>query len=360
MSQNERQFIIDYVSIYSPTHHERPAAEFLQSRFEQWGWKAWIDAAGNACGEAGADSPRAMLCFLGHIDTVPGEIPVRVENGVLFGRGSVDAKGPLAAFACALARCADQLEHLDVRLIGAVEEECSTSKGARFAVEQYDRPDFLIIGEPSQWNRLTLGYKGMFRFNYELRQPRVHSAAEEFFPATKAVGFWNSIFEAHPGDAEHFASAFNQLTGNIASMSTASEDVNELAVSMGCELRLPPGIDPEELENILRQHADNDAATITIREALPAVRCERSTPLVAVFNKAIRACGGQPGFVVKTGTSDMNIAAPVWRCPTLAYGPGDSTLDHTPDEHLALDEFSQSVDVLERVLLNLDARLGNA
>ena len=43
------------------------------------------------------------IVLLGHIDTVPGEIPVRVEDGVLHGRGSVDAKGPLATFVAAAA-----------------------------------------------------------------------------------------------------------------------------------------------------------------------------------------------------------------------------------------------------------------
>jgi LysW-gamma-L-lysine carboxypeptidase len=61
----------------------------------------------------------------------------------------------------------------------------------------------------------------------------------------------------------------------------------------------------------------------------------------------------QPGFVVKTGTSDMNVVAPLWRCPILAYGPGDSALDHTPTEHLLLDEYWQAVTVLERALRTL-------
>jgi LysW-gamma-L-lysine carboxypeptidase len=76
---------------------------------------------------------------------------------------------------------------------------------------------------------------------------------------------------------------------------------------------------------------------------------------VRSFLGAIRQvdAAAQPGFVVKTGTSDMNVVAPVWRCPILAYGPGDSALDHTPDEHLPLDEYWRAVMVLEQALRNL-------
>jgi LysW-gamma-L-lysine carboxypeptidase len=195
----------------------------------------------------------------------------------------------------------------------------------------------------------------MFHFDYELTQPRAHGAAEEPFPATKAVELWNWIFAQYPPDADRPDSPFNNLTGNILSMQTESDDVNE-SVLMKVALRLPPRIDPAEFENRLREHVEN-AAKITLHETLPAVKCKRSTPLAAAFNKAIRETGGLTGYSVKTGTSDMNIAEPVWQCPTLAYGPGDSSLDHTPNEHLMLSEFDQSIDVLERALLHLDTRL---
>ena len=47
--------------------------------------------------------------------------------------------------------------------------------------------------------------------------------------------------------------------------------------------------------------------------------------------------------------------APVWGTPILAYGPGDSALDHTPDEHIQVSEYLKSVDVLESVLRTLCA-----
>jgi LysW-gamma-L-lysine carboxypeptidase len=66
--------------------------------------------------------------------------------------------------------------------------------------------------------------------------------------------------------------------------------------------------------------------------------------------KAIRAEGGRPRFKLKTGTSDMNTVGPTWQCPIVAYGPGDSSLDHTPDEHIDVEEYRRAIDVLAQAL----------
>jgi len=65
--------------------------------------------------------------------------------------------------------------------------------------------------------------------------------------------------------------------------------------------------------------------------------------------------GGTPRFVYKTGTADLNVVAPVWRCPAVVYGPGDSALDHTPNENISLDEYGRAVDVLAQALKALSA-----
>ena len=116
---------------------------------------AFIDEAGNAVGVMGKGTKQVVL--LGHIDTVPGEIPVRMESvgatgesPLLYGRGSVDAKGPLACFVDAVAQVGVK-DGWQFVVIGAVEEE-RNSEGARFVVNQY-KPDFAIIGEPNQWDR---------------------------------------------------------------------------------------------------------------------------------------------------------------------------------------------------------------
>ena len=49
----------------------------------------------------------------------------------------------------------------------------------------------------------------------------------------------------------------------------------------------------------------------------------------------------------------MNVVGPVWNCPIVAYGPGDSSLDHTPNEHIEVAEYETAINVLRTVLESL-------
>ena len=82
-------------------------------------------------------------------------------------------------------------------------------------------------------------------------------------------------------------------------------------------------------------------------------RGPKDTLLSRAFRVAIRAAGVQPQLTLKTGTSDMNVVAPLWDCPILAYGPGDSTLDHTPTERLEIAEYLKAVQILRDALERL-------
>ena len=81
-----------------------------------------------------------------------------------------------------------------------------------------------------------------------------------------------------------------------------------------------------------------------------AYRGDKNNALVRTLLAAIRAEGVQPGFVLKGGTSDMNVVGAHWSCPMVAYGPGDSALDHTPQERISLREYATAVDVLCRAI----------
>ena len=49
----------------------------------------------------------------------------------------------------------------------------------------------------------------------------------------------------------------------------------------------------------------------------------------------------------------MNVVGPVWQCPIVAYGAGDSKLDHTPQEHVVVEEYERAIEVLKQVLEGL-------
>ena len=332
--------LIGLVEHYSPSGSERGAVEWLIERMKALGFaQVYVDGAGNALGKMG-DGPRQVI-LLGHIDTVPGEIPLRVEAGTLYGRGCVDAKGALACFVDAVAQVG-AVEGWQFVVIGAVEEEGS-SAGARYVVDRY-APDFAILGEPNGWDRVALGYKGSAWADVSIQRAQAHTASREPTACEQAVEIWLAV----KGFAEAFnqgkARAFEKVLPSLQSIESGADEFQQWA-RLHLSTRLPLEISPPEWYQRLVEIAA-PAQITPVGFPVRAWQCQKNTPLVRALLGGIRAQGGKPGFVYKTGTADLNIVAPVWGCPALVYGPGDSAYDHTPDEQISLDEYAQAVQVL--------------
>lgn len=341
----------EIVALHSPSGREAEVAAHLVRWMEALGYdQAHIDAAGNAVGVRG--SGQRQLLLLGHIDTVPGVIPVRVEQGVLHGRGAVDAKGPLAAFVVGVARAALSGD-VTVRVVGAVEEECATSAGAYHVARTYSEPEAIIIGEPSRWDRLTLGYKGRLLIDYRLRQPMAHRAGQQGTACEAAVTFWNRLAAYAASFNADRERQFDRLDPSLRQINATDDGLHE-TVQMSIGLRLPPELDLIELQASLDAWAG--AAEVTTHGLEQPVRAGRRSALTSAFLSAIRAEGGRGAFVLKTGTSDMNVLARHFDCPIAAYGPGDSALDHTPEERVELDEYLRACRVVQGVVERLGAR----
>ena len=353
------------VSIQSPSLHERDAVAFLVGWMREHGFDTQIDAVGNAVGSRG-HGPREIV-LLGHIDTFPGAIPVRVEDGRLYGRGAVDAKGPLAAFALAAAR-AQIPAGWRVTVIGAVEEEFWTSRGARHVVESWGPkppPAAVVVGEPSRWERITLGYRGSVEVRARLRVPFAHSAGQAPLPAERAVELWLAVQEfVIAANANRPGAEFERFDAALRSIRTATDGAFGLA-ELVVGLRLPPGAGlasvTQELQSALTARVEawvteGAALSLRFRGGQEAFRASKETPLIAAFLRAIRQEGGQPRFVVKTGTADLNVVGPAWpSVPMAVYGPGDSALDHTPHEHIVIEEYERAIRVLVGMLNGVTA-----
>ncbi len=358
---DEEALLTGMLQHYTPSGAERVLSEWLCEQLGSPRLRVEVDAVGNFIAElqATVDTPEPPCVLLGHLDTVPGFIPVRRESERLYGRGAVDAKGPLAAFLAATMRLAarETTRRFPIIVVGAVEEEAATSRGARAVLDRW-RPAYTIIGEPSSADAVTLGYKGRLLASCRVEQPVAHTARPEEGACARAVAFWQAVQQsaeawnaAHvrPGDP---ASYFSMLMPSLRTIHSGSDGFTDWC-EMEIGYRLPPEYDPHALEAWLTKRAQAEGVQIRFRGAETAYRAPRHGPLASAFVRALRAEGMTPGFKLKTGTSDMNVVGPVWNCPILAYGPGNSALDHTPNEHINLTEYYQAINVLERVLAEI-------
>lgn len=322
------------LEIPSASYQERALADYLAEAMSDLGFQAHIDGVGNVVGviERGV-GPTVML--LGHMDTVSGHVPVRSEDGRLYGRGAVDAKGPLAAMICAAAGAVDFRGRIVV--IGVVEEETPRSRGAMAIRATHDRPDALIIGEPSGWSSVVLGYKGKLDLRYTVKCPATHPSNPVPKASELAVACWDALVELLGPDASH--GAFDQPGATLcrlnADLTTATADLS---------VRVPPGFDVDEL---VRKLSDRlPAGNLDVLNSVAACRVGRADPVVRALVSGVRQLHAQPRLVVKTATSDMNTLAEVWDIPMATYGPGDSSLDHADDEHILLSDYMRGIDVL--------------
>jgi LysW-gamma-L-lysine carboxypeptidase len=337
------------LSIPSPSGQEDAIAGYLVRQMTTLGYRAHRDEVGNVVGAIGDPEAPRRIVLLGHMDTVPGLIPLYEEGGRLYGRGAVDAKGPLAVFVLAAARIAAHLVDTQLVVIGAVEEE-SHGLGARHLAKTLSPPAYTIVGEPSDWQGVTLGYKGMLSFDYQQSQPGGHSASPIAGPAEKAVALWNNLMAYSAGHNGGRSGRFDTLDPALREFRTYGDGLSD-GVDMQVVVRLPPGMEASQLRHEIQTWCNG--AHLTFHPSDPPFQAPKNNPLVRAMLRAIRAKGGTPRFKLKTGTSDMNIVGPAWGGPIVAYGPGDSSLDHTPQEHIEIEEYLRAIDVLTHALKTL-------
>jgi LysW-gamma-L-lysine carboxypeptidase len=379
-----RALVADLVAIPSTTGEEAAAAERLAAFFRSHGREVWLDDVGNV--RAPADD---SVLLTSHIDTVPGDVPTCLtddeatltdaetvvndadtvasgtgamqrdlptdgidlddENAVLWGRGSVDATGPLATMAVAAVETG-------VSFVGVVGEE-TNSRGAHHLVADRDAPDVVINGEPSGWSALTLGYRGFVAATYEVATEAAHSSLPDLNAVEHATAWVQDVKAAFdsplgPGASGRDASVFESVTVKPVMVDAGTEPGgNAVTATVDCQFRIPPGTDADEIEATV--DAVTNRGVVEFGDAIPPHIASPRSELGRVFRTAIRQAGGDPSLLRKTGTADANLYDAAWNCPVATYGPGDSTLDHSPDEHLVLADYDRAIAVLESVASDL-------
>lgn len=344
MSRRAEDLLTRMVEIPSVSGSEQSLASFLVEEMRSWGFETYLDDAGNAIGRRG-DPDAPMILLTGHMDTVPGGPAVRRDGDLLYGRGAVDAKGPLAAMICAAASAS--VDGVQYVVAGVVEEE-TYGRGATHLAECF-RPAAGFVGEPNGWAGVGIGYKGRVMLRYSVSRPSVHTASPEEKASEAAFEFWRAVVD-YCASVTVGSSAFERP---IATLNEMSGDI--CSARLVISVRTPPGFDLDAFERFLGGVVGD--AVLKIDDRTPGVRVDHRGAAVRALCSGIRARGARPTLKLKTGTADLNIVEPRWGVSMAVYGPGDSALDHTDEEHISMREYLTSVDVLRDALEQLAGEL---
>ncbi len=352
--------LVKMLEIHSPYGQEEALSQFLLERIKEFGIDARKDNVGNIIAKIGQGEPKILLC--GHMDTVPGEIEVRMEGGKLYGRGAVDAKSPLAAMIMAFRMLAEVNLPGEITLAGVVDEE-GAGLGIRNLMEKGISADYAIFGEPSGVDNITIGYKGSLHLKVSCETESGHSSAPWLYDNAieKGIELWEMIRKNHLPQ-EKLESRFYSSTYCLTKMCGGSSlSMTPSNCEFLVDVRIPPQLTPEQVFDSIQEVVDSYRAknekvrvNVSLEGKVEPFETDKDTILVRSLSWAIRKTRkSRVTLLKKTGTADINELSLKLKIPMVAYGPGNSYLDHTPNEHIVIDDYLDSIQICREAIMRL-------
>ena len=363
MSEQAVRFLTNLLGIYSPSGKEEDAANFLDLEMNKMGFEVGKDAIGNVIGVVGEGEPVILLC--GHMDTVAGHLPLRIEEGKIYARGAVDAKGPLAAMIMASLAAGKEPAFKGKILVAAVVEEEATSRGVKHLITQGITADYAIFGEPSGVENVTIGYKGQIQLKIVLKTETGHASTPWLYDNSleKSIELWEQIKNASSYPSlDPSASPYNAVTACLVRLvGGRATSVVPFEAEMNLDVRVPIQFSTaqvfEQIQKIITKYqAANPKVSVksAVLDTVEPFEVNKSSPLVHVLSSSVRKVLNKPATLLhKTGTGDMNILGKAMNLPIVTYGPGDSHLDHTLEENIDVKEYLDSIAVYKETLMRL-------
>jgi acetylornithine deacetylase len=171
-------FTRQLVDIESVTGNEGPVGHFLEEELRRLGYNAKrmvVEGERANVYATSAQDPNPAVVFSTHMDTVPPFIASSEDNQRIYGRGSCDAKGIIAAQVAAAEKLKQDRVYAGLLFLAGEERD---SLGAKVANQQANRCKFLINGEPTE-NRVAIASKGALRVELTATGRMAHSAYPE-------------------------------------------------------------------------------------------------------------------------------------------------------------------------------------
>ena len=335
---------------------------------------------------------RPLLCFLGHSDVVPtGDLDAwtyppfaaTIDEGVMYGRGTADMKGSVAAMVVAMRRVVGEINgKLNGKLNGKAEannqlkgslallmtsdEEGPAEHGTRAAVEQLssrgEQIDYCCVGEPSCdhvfGDTMRVGRRGSLTAYVTIKGRQGHVAYPH--KATNAVHAGLAVVQElcqHTWD--HGDEDFPPTTMQVVNCQAGTGASNVIPGTWQVELNWRHGMASgaeniiKRVEQIFQQHQAGSGLQYDMkwRHNAPPFRSEPG-PLRDGMKEVIFSVTGQSVIAnCAGGTSDGRFIAPTG-ASVIEFGPRNASI-HQIDEHVAVVELEQLADCYEGLIRRL-------
>ena len=339
----------------NPPGNETPVAQFLADTLKGAGFEIRFDefAPGRPNLIASLPGQGKPLCLSGHMDTVPlGGAPWRekpfgaeIKDGNLYGRGSADMKGGLAAIASAaleLARLPQRKAGLLLAFSGDEETGCKGAGHLAAAPELLAGSGAILVAEPSDCIP-RLGHKGSFWYLGKSAGKAAHGSMPQegvnaIYKAARAIGRLSQYsFQGRPHPV------LGSATLNVGTM-TGGTKINMVpdSAEFAIDVRTIPGQTQEDIFRELSLVLGEDAELSLAQKGAGAVWTEASHPWVARVFKACEKLSGEAcrvrGLSYFTDASALAGALP--GAPVVILGPGAPEQAHQTDEHCPVEQIA--------------------
>jgi len=342
-----------------------------------------VDRIGNVIGRIGAGGGKKLV-LNGHMDTVGVSDPAawsrdpfgaKIENGVLYGRGTADMKGALAAMVYGAKMLLDSGVFLfgDLYLVGVVQEEPCEGLAMRVLVEEEGlRPDWVVLGEPTDL-QVGRGQRGRMEMRVTVQGKACHAASphrgENAIYGAARILFGLELLASQLAEdrllgrgsltvtqIESTAGSRNAVPDRCAfyidrRLTLGETEAKALAEVQGVILRESLRADVEVTEYRAASYTGYQARQ---REYYPAWVMEEDHPLVQATVRAVRKTLGylprvQEWSFSTDGVYTMGVAS----IPTVGFGPGEERYAHTSEEQIRLDDVAAAARVYAQLAVDL-------
>jgi succinyl-diaminopimelate desuccinylase len=399
--------LVAFPTVNPPGEAYTPCAEFLGRRLAASGFAVrYIRGEGapgdsdryprtNVLGRYETGRPGPTIHFNGHIDVVEvgkgwtvDPFAGEIRDGRIYGRGTCDMKGGLAAAVVAMEALIQSGLPLAgaIEISGTVDEESGGFGGvahlARLGLFSKPRVDHVIIPEPLNVDRVCIGHRGVWWAEVETRGRIAHGSMP--FLGDCAIRHMGAFIQAL--ETEIFPRLARRRTAMpVIPDAARASTLNLNAIEAGtppdgtglpapcvpdrCRLTLDRRYLVEEtIEDVRaeitgvleRLAAERPGFAFAIEELMHVapIMTEPTAPVPQAVAGAIEAVLGRPAaFVASPGTYDQKHIARIGHLhDCVAYGPGILDLAHQPDEHVVIDDLVAAMHVMAVATLSLMAR----